>query len=181
LVETGTGDGCSLDGTLRAWDFKALYSCDIDPKILAISKKLFADHAKVHIEHAASADFLRHLLPTLPLDAPILFWLDAHFPGCYSGAQLSAEPDMNLRFPLEEELEIIAATRPLGQDVITCDDLRLYVDGPYGHGPLIARELETCPEVRNIDFVYDIMGETHHIATSVKDDGYIILTPRRPK
>ena len=178
FVETGTGNGSSLHFAGKDCSFKKLYSIDIDPKVLEGVERLVDGDDHYRIMLGSSVEMLPHVFDEIPITSPILFWLDAHFPGCYSGAGLASAADDRLRLPLEDELELIAHQRPLAQDVIIIDDLRIYIDGPFVNGPLPPRDLAACPTQRNIDFVHDIFGDTHHIEFSYDDDGYAVLTPK---
>jgi hypothetical protein len=177
FVETGTGHGASLDYAAR-WNFRALHSCDVDPVLLDQAKLRYADNQRVFLEQESSTVFLQHVLQRLPQSTPILFWLDAHFPGIWSGAAPDAEPDAVLRLPLEEELQLIANTRLFGRDIIVIDDLRIYEEGPFTSGALPDDLRPWCPTERNIDFIYRIMGPTHDIARFYEHEGYILLTPK---
>lgn len=84
----------------------------------------------------------------------------------------------NLVCPLEEELSIIANNKDISNDVFIIDDLRIYEEGPFrgGNFPLVARPDNW--EFTGIDFVYDILIETHNVKKNYNNEGYIICEPK---
>ena len=172
FVETGTGQGESLAAIIE-YPFRAYYSCDWDEIMIIGSRYRMRDYPDVHIAHARSTEFLETLLSWLPRERPILFWLDAHFPG-------TAERDHNLRLPLATELDTIMRLRPEGRDVIAIDDLAIYIDGEFGL-PLLEELRPWCPVNRDIDFVHAALGGTHRIECSDDDGGYLLAVPSQPR
>jgi len=177
FVETGTGHGASLDYA-ATWNFRALHSCDVDPVLLDVVKARYAGNSRVFLEQESSSVFLEEVLRRIPQTTPILFWLDAHFPGIWSGAAPGVEPDTKRRLPLERELQLIHEGRILGRDIIAIDDLRIYEDGPFGSGLLPDDMRPWCPAERNINFVHAIMDQTHDVQCFYEHEGYMLLTPK---
>lgn len=180
FVETGTGKGEAIahikDGEPA---FKTLLSCEIDEKLSDEASSRFVRDLRVHVFNTPSEVFLGWVCSILPYDEPILFWLDAHFPGAdYGIASYTNEANSWKRLPLESELRQIFDYRPAGKDVIICDDLRIYVDGPFGHGNVPANVRPACPVERNIDFIHDIMANTHDIKQMYEHEGYVMITPK---
>lgn len=148
-------------------------------KLVADARIRFRDDPRVHVFSERSDTFLKWMCDTLPHNEPIMFWLDAHFPGADYGIRGYAdERDREVRLPLERELSIIAKRRPLGRDVVVCDDLRIYVDGAFQHGNLPADLRPLCPADRSIDFAHRIMGATHDVKELYEHEGYLLLTPK---
>jgi hypothetical protein len=177
FVETGTG---GADGVAFAasFEFEQVYSIEIHPQVADAARARLAGTPRTQIITATSEDAFRAILPTVPAQTPILFWLDAHFPGADSKlASYKDEPDENIRLPLERELTLIREMRPDSQDCILIDDLRIYEDGPFqcGNMPDFAQTLD--PAHRNIDFVARLFGETHRIQRDFADEGYLIVLP----
>lgn len=178
FVETGTGRGDSLAHAARTSLFVALWSCEIEIELARSAGARFANDPRVRILTGSSTGFLDFVGHSVPADDPILYFLDAHFPGAdYGLRSYGAEQCPTLRLPLAEELGMIERTRR-GEDVIVIDDLRIYVDGPFGSGNLPAKLRPFCPRERSIDFVRDIMGSTHEVTLKYEDEGYILLTPK---
>lgn len=179
FVETGTGRGEALNYAIMHPEFKTVLSCEIDMSLVTEVRAVFARERRVKIFSDKSSDFLKMVCDVLPYNEPILFWLDAHFPGAdYGISKYVDTKDQNIRLPLESELEIIRARRPLAKDVVICDDARIYIDGPFAHGNLPADVRPACPKDRDIDFVHRIMAPTHDIHVMYDHEGYMIMTPK---
>jgi hypothetical protein len=181
LVETGTGYGLSLTHACL-FPFKTLSSCDIESFPIEHAKGRLLDD-RLYLLQCNSPDFLKYVCNKIAQEEPILFWLDAHFPGADTGSRGFGDvKDTAIRLPLHEELQAIQTGRPLGQDVLLIDDARIWLDDmPYlgadiNLGPDFRHLI---PEERNIDFVHDIMGHTHDVEMVYKNEGYIKLTPKK--
>ena len=179
LVETGTGIG---DGIHYAsyYAFERLWSVEIHPDIAATARERFANDPRVEILERPSEEALAALLPSIDRAKPIVFWLDAHFPGADFGlASYKDEPDIDRRLPLERELELIGRLRNPCRDVILIDDLRIYEDGPYGDGAM-PDYAQTLPvEMRNIGFATRApWSKTHDLQRFHQHTGYLVLTPK---
>lgn len=180
FVETGTGSGAGLHHALK-FTFSRVYSCEIEPSLAAKAEASLNewDTVRTKIFKWPSWDFIDAICRDIPADEPILFWLDAHFPGADYGIRGYGDvEDPEIRLPLEIELETISELRPNGRDVIICDDLRIYEDGPFAHGNLPAALRPVCPGERNIDFVHRLMDATHVVEKLYDHEGYIIMKPR---
>ena len=178
VVETGTGHGFGTAYAASFPFFLNILTCETQAELADKARASFAADPRVQVQQKDSLTFLRDTLTVLP-DEPIVFWLDAHFPGAdYLGASFGAEADMSRRLPLADELALIHRLRPLHRDVILCDDLRIYVDGPFGHGNLPADVRPHCPTARGIEFVEQQYGDTHDISLLWTHEGYIVLTPK---
>ena len=178
FVETGTGTGDSLAYAASS-KFDSLSSIEIHPEIAAAARAKLEKDARISIKVGKSGDVLPELLAHLPPEEPILFWLDAHFPGADFGlARYDAEPDVQTRLPLEQELEIIRSIRPGADDVILIDDLRIYEQGPFKNGNIPDWAQTLPPEMRHIRFVDRLFAESHFIERRYEDEGYLVLLPR---
>ncbi len=178
FAETGTGRGDSLAYAAQ-FRFEGLWSCEMEFSLYRESVYRFKDNDRVRISSDRSDAFVRWLCRALPEETPILFWLDAHFPGAdYTDRSYGDEVIDRVRLPLQAELEAISLFRPQARDVVLVDDLRIYLDGPFEHGNLPPDVRPHCPRDRNIDFIHDLMGPTHDIALSYSSEGYIVMTPK---
>jgi len=181
FIETGTGGGEGLKYA-ATFPFDRLYSVEIFQKFYELAKKNFEGDNRVAIINAKSDQALDVLLQILPQDAPILFWLDAHFPGAdYKQASYAEEKGVDIRLPLEREVEIISRHRLLKRDVIIIDDLRLYEDGDYAHGNTPELLGGAVPEKRGVAFVEKAFGESHFLNRDNSREGYLALIPRQTK
>lgn len=182
LFETGTGIG---DGVQYAsyFHFDRIWTVEIHADIAATARERFSGDARIEVIHATSEEALSRVLPGVPNDAPILFWLDAHFPGADFGlAGYKDEKDADRRLPLERELALIAKLRHPCRDVLLIDDLRIYEDGPYEMGTMPEFAQTLPPERRNIDFVQRApWSATHDLQRFHQQTGFLVLTPRRAR
>jgi hypothetical protein len=171
-VETGTGVGECLSYVLQL-PFENYHSIEIFNDLYQQAVDKFQPHENCKIHLGNSFDVVPSILPSL--DGPILFFLDAHFPGSDFGFNnYDNEQDYNLRLPLEKELEVIKNNRDISKDVFIIDDLRIYEDGPFKTGNWKDR---TRLGGDGIDFIYNNFESTHNITKDYSDQGYIILTP----
>ncbi|MEO8485870.1 MAG: hypothetical protein ABI585_05965 [Betaproteobacteria bacterium] len=179
LFETGTGLG---DGMLYAsyYAFERLWSVEIHPDIAATARERFVGDPRVEIVNETSEEALARILPTVDRDQPILFWLDAHFPGADFGlASYQDEPDADRRLPLERELALIGKLRHPCRDVLLIDDLRIYEDGPWEQGAMPDFAQTLPPAMRNIDFALrPPWSQTHELQRFNQHTGYLVLAPR---
>jgi hypothetical protein len=179
FVETGTGRGDSLAHAAK-FGFDSLRSCEVDTDLRQQASLRFEKDPRVQVFSDVSSRFVYWACRMLPADQPIMFWLDAHFPGAdYQIRSYGAETEDHVRLPLQKELDIIANFRPLSRDVVLVDDLRIYLDGPFQHGNLPPDVRPHCPTERGIGFISEIVGETHDIALSYDHEGYVLLTPKK--
>lgn len=178
FFETGTGTGTGLAFAAEQ-SFDKLFSVEIHEGLAQAATEKFAPDARVSIYQGTSDAALNDILPTLPADQPVLFWLDAHFPGAdFSLAKYNDEKEEAVRLPLERELRLILQHRPDSGDVILIDDLRIYEDGPFQHGNMPAHAQTLPPERRHTRFVADVVGATHTIGKFYLHEGYLVLLPR---
>ena len=183
FVETGTGEGDSLAHAANILDageplFKQLYSGEIESSLAQRAYYRFAENPRVEIINAQSTTFLEMILPEIPADEPVLFWLDAHFPGADSRLRgYGAETNETLRLPAETELNVIHRLRPQHRDVIIMDDARIWLDAKFDHEQMPDILRQFCPTERNINFVHALFGDTHTIEVLTKHEGYVLLTP----
>lgn len=177
IVETGTGIGDSMEFAL-GFGFETLHTSEIEPSLAMKAAGRLA-HRGVAVYGLKSVDFLRMVCPTIPVYEPVLFWLDAHFPGVdYFVRSLSGTTDGEIMLPLETELMAIMTSRRTARDVILIDDLRIYLDGPFLHGAVAPNLRPACPVARNIDFIHRTCGDTHDIQVIYDHEGYALLTPK---
>jgi len=178
LIETGTGLGKGLDHA-ATFDFDQIYSIEIMHNLALAAALRFAKNHKVTILHAKSERGLKEALEEIPQDAPVLYWLDAHFPGAdFRLATYKGEKNENVRLPLERELRLLAELRDLSRDIVLIDDLRIYEDADYEEGPAKEDHQPLRPEFRHVRFVDELLGATHIIQRSTRRTGYLCAYPR---
>lgn len=184
--ETGTGQGECLDHALK-YPFQEYYTVDIDEEMVELSyNKLKNRNKNINFYVGKSTDILDEYVPQLPKDKSVLFFLDAHFPGAdfqkctYEESIRTHKKDA---FPLEEEVDIILKHRDVSRDVFIIDDLILYEEGNYDHLKKASAweygwlqdelDLQT-----NSKFLYEKFETTHSFKKDLRDQGYLIITPK---
>ena len=179
FIETGVGAGDSVRAALDC-GFPHVFSIEILESICASAHNRFRGDPRVEIIHSTSLEGLKVLLgETIRSDNPILFWLDAHFPGLsYTTGDCFAEPDVDRRLPLETELALIQELRPDARDVFLIDDARIYVEGPFTSGGLPDWAQTLPPDRRNADFIHRILGPTHDVVIDYTHEGYFSAMPK---
>jgi len=171
FVETGTANGDSLAYATK-YDFEHFYSIEIDPTCACNAAKRFEDDERVMVLCGSSSSVLPKII--YRHKQPIVFWLDAHFPGEMHGLPYNHEKNMDLRLPLERELVTIKGLRDVSSDYFIIDDLRIYEDGPFDGGTWSGRKTMGGD---GIDFIYRMFQDTHEIIRDYRNEGYIILKP----
>jgi len=174
FLETGTGDGLSVKFVDDVVSDIEIHTIEFVHEIFEeTTKNLMHDHTNINFHFGSSKDRLKDIVPNL--NGNVLFWLDAHFPGAdYGLAGYGDYKDDSLRIPLEIELSTICELRDVSNDVFVMDDLRIYEDGPFQSGNWGDRNHLGGV---GIDFVYDLLGDTHRIEKSYVQQGFIIGWP----
>jgi hypothetical protein len=176
FVETGTGRGESLAHAAR-FMFRTLCSCEVEPSLADAASKAFESDSRITVHRVDSETFLSVVCDLIPREEPILFWLDAHFPGADYGLKgYGAETDPARRLPLSRELSILSGLRGC-RDVVIADDLRIWLDGAFGHGNAPAGIRHLLPRRRDAGFFADILGATHAVSFDYRHEGYAVMTP----
>jgi hypothetical protein len=184
--ETGTGEAVSLSHAMQ-YPFQSFYSVDIDEDLIEKCKNKFSDtDKKLNLLVGKSKDILAEYVPLLNKKLPVLFFLDAHFPGA-DFHKISYEESIRTykkdAFPLEDEIKIIKESRDTHQDVFIIDDFILYESGEYDtikEGVIwqykwLQDELNLNTESK---FLYDSFSETHNFYKDLRHQGYLIITPK---
>jgi len=174
FVETGTSDGKQFIDYQR-FNFNDYYTCEINKDQYDVAIRNVGHLKNLHIYNKSSVAFLTDILPQIK-DIPTVFWLDAHFPGSEIGLPLSFEKDKKMRIPLEDEIQLISKLKNTKNDMIVCDDLRIYEDGNFGVGNW---KLRNELEHNTINFIYKCFYKTHDIIKDYSSNGCVIIKPRK--
>lgn len=167
FVETGCFRGNSISYALEL-GFNKIFSCDIDREMIDHCYKRFGYEKPIYIYQGDSISFFEMLLPKLP-KIPVLFYLDAHLPEHdKNNGQVILETELN--FPLKDELRLINKYRDTVNDVIVCDDLRIYEDGPFQGGNWKDR-----PNNVTLDLSF-LSDYNYKVSKFYSQEGYILLT-----
>lgn len=179
FIETGTGLGHSLQHALDVKaGFDKLYSIEIHEETANRAIVRFAAIKNIQVINSDSTSAIKKILSSVSLNTPILFFLDAHFPG-----EVEADYDYkcnkvnNVTMPLEEELRLIYSLRPNSDDVIIVDDWRLYEEGDYENDNCHDNFANITEEFRNINFLTEIFPNKV-LERCYYDDGYLIIKPK---
>ena len=184
FVETGTLFGEGVDHALNH-GFDDVYSIEIDKELYDRAITKYAFNAGVNIIHGSSHEKIKELFS---LDGNCLFWLDAHFPSADCNKKsYTDEKDMEIRAPLQTEIELLSQRKNKYKDVIIADDFWLYnTEHKYESGDIeshmrsigqnITRE-ELVGDV-NDRFFYDNFSDTHDLQIIANHQGYMIISPK---
>jgi hypothetical protein len=166
-VETGTGAGGTLSKAMP--HFKKCYSVDMDLDCVSNARNRFPSATIAHdLSIAALEQWLKHDLSSAET---VLFFLDAHFPGSdYRGEPYDVSAPNAV--PLEQELRLIKKYRPNANDVIICDDARIYTIAEFEHG-----NTEWLQVPGGYQFVHEIFPDAN-IKLTMSEEGYIIIDRR---
>ena len=178
-IETGTGIGDSLSHALK-FPFKKIYSIEYDTELFNKAISSFID-PRLEIINDLSKNALPKILSEIDNDDIFLFFLDAHFPGADFGKapdryQKSLKKYGEAALPLEDELKIIHEMRPLHKDILIIDDVWIYEKGPFEGGNWKERDKLS---IGDMGFVAGIFKDLYNITKIYKQQGYLLLTPRR--
>ena len=174
FVETGTGDGSSMNKVIATEVLNKHYGIELDEELFGNLMKQNDGNEQVVLFHGYSEECMGAVLEELS-DDPTLFWLDAHFPGAdYGPAGYGDEGDIDKRLPMGSELKIMKEKRDLSKDVIFMDDLRNYVDRDFEAGNWSERSKFGAD---GYDFVEDLIGDTHILVENLSDQGYLLAFP----
>jgi hypothetical protein len=174
MIETGTYLGDSVAHAIQ-FNFEKIYSIELVEDFYEKSSNRFKYNEKVIILNNTSKDGLVKILTNYDVKN-CLFWLDAHLPNFYKSEYSSDyKKDKDLLIPLEDELRTIIKNKNIMNDVFIIDDLRIYELGNFQKGNWTGA---MDSGVTGIDFIYELLGNSHNINKSYDDEGYIICTPK---
>ena len=186
--ETGTGEAVSLSHAIK-YKFDKYYTVDIDTDLINAAKsKLSTNPAASDITFIDSTSnaAIDNIVPMLDPNVPVLWFLDAHFPGA-DFHKITYEQSIRHfgkdAFPLESEITKIASLRDCSRDVFVIDDFVLYESGDYDsirEGMVwqynwLQKELDL---ETNSKFIYDTFNTTHIFTKDLRHQGYLIITPK---
>lgn len=178
FVETGTYTGNSLEYALSTSLFKKLYSVELLEQYYNSCLQKFINNKNIELVHNNSIDGLKYILKKIKTNN-VLFWLDAHLPDFYDpNIKKNYVEQEDLFIPLKSELEVIKKGKDISNDIFLIDDLRIYESGSFENGNW--NEVHQNEKYKDgINFVYNILENTHDIQKLYKDEGYIICVPKK--
>lgn len=176
FIETGTGLGDTVDYVVKNLNKNiSIYSIEIYEEIADKARRRFINSQNCNILNGNSYEVLADLVPKL--SGNCMFFLDAHFPGADFGyTKYSDDIEHNTKLPLQKELELICSLRDTKSDVFLIDDLRIYEEGNFemGNWPKENGAVHT-----GIDFIYDLLGNTHNIQKHYFFSGFVTILPKK--
>jgi hypothetical protein len=177
-IETGTGTGKCLSHALK-YNFEKNYSIDLDEGLIKEAQKIFKDY-NVEFINDFSSKALDELIPTLPKDKNIFFWLDAHYPEAdfrgLTHMQSVEKYTTDECFPLLKEIRIIKEHRDISKDCFILDDWMNY-DRKLEYATPILTEKTTCPQHKE-PILSEFRG-THNCKALFSNQGYLIALPKQ--
>ena len=188
FFETGTGLGSGLMHMINLdMGFQLLVSCELDEDLAKHSQKTFSFDTRVKIFNATGLDTLNSILPQLPLNMPIFFWIDSHFSN--SDYNLGDKPlvphsegDPDIRLPALLEMKAIQKHRidKGAKDFILLDDAMLYDELDRYEDKVERLGPGAVPaEYRKImDKTIDLFKNTHNPQVITIAQGFLALHPK---
>jgi len=184
--ETGTGECVSLEYAHK-YNFETIYSVDLDSELYNSAVKRFGENENIILINDYSTSAISQIIPNLDKNTPILFFLDAHFPGADFHKMTYEESIRTYKeqaFPLEDEIKLITSLRDCKNDVFIIDDFVLYdknsdyesiKNGQTWQYEWLQKELNIST---SSNFIYDIFSNTHNLEKDYRHQGYLIITPK---
>lgn len=178
FVETGTGRGTGLEHA-KKYKFKQLFSIEIIRQLWKECLEKFKDDSRIHLLHNNSILGIREVFDYVNEDAPILWWLDAHFPGAdFQMGSYDDDHPKHIKNPLEDEVKLITSGyRNFSKDVFIMDDLGLYEPGNYQFDSARLAQFRSKLGLNN-KFIYDTLEATHTFRKDYRHQGFLILEPK---
>lgn len=105
FLETGTCLGEGLEIAVSTDCFQCLISIELSLELFLKAKKKFNEYKNVAIFLGDSAELLQELLKSI--NAPVTFWLDAHFSGGTTGNEYITAHNNKMKDVVLCELEAI--------------------------------------------------------------------------
>jgi len=181
-VETGTGIGVCLSHMLQ-YGFDRHYSIDIDEELILEAKEKFKNK-NVEFYNDFSHKALAKLVPTLPADKVVLFFLDAHFPDADFGKTTYEESIRTYKedaFPLLNEIKTIKEYRDISKDCFIIDDWKLYdPDQAYEFGGWEYKDLQDSLGLKTCSSeILDLLRDTHDFGIKLNHQGFLFAIPQK--
>lgn len=174
FIETGTGIGTGLQYA-KQFSFLKLFSIEYMKELYNGCLLRFKGDNRITLLNTDSITGLEQILGELD-STPILFWLDAHFPGAdfnYNSYHHYSD-NKKLHMPLKDEIELITTIRDTSKDVFIIDDLRIYEKGNYQLG---SWEFYDLYGGGGVEFITSALPN-HKVTRDYRHQGFLILTPR---
>lgn len=155
------------------WSKIYIYSIELIEEYYNYCSEKFKNNKNVFLFNNTSSNGLQEIFSKYSV-GHCLFWLDAHLPNYYKN-NFSNEYEKNkkLLIPLEDEIRIIVEKKNVTNDVFIIDDLRIYERGNFQCG-----NWNEAIIAGGIDFIFNMLENTHNIQRLYDDQGYVLCTPK---
>lgn len=174
FIETGTYKGYGLEFA-KSFPFERLFSIEINKLFHTENLVKFNNDNNVTLINNDSINGLEDILKNNKVGNTI-YWLDAHLPNFYSNHYSSDYVnEKDTLIPLEEELKVIKKYKDITNDVFIIDDLRIYERGNFRSGEWLD---VINSGFEGIEFIHQLLSDTHDIHKNYEDEGYIICLPK---
>ena len=180
-LETGTGIGVCLSHALK-YNLEKYYSIDLDDKLIQKAKAKF-ENENVQFYNDYSHKALEKIVPKLPKDKSILFFLDAHFPKA-DFSEITYEESISTykedAFPLLKEIKTIKKHRDISKDCFIIDDWKLYdPDQAYEFGGWEYKDLQDSLGLKTCSSeILENFKDTHNFQIALRHQGFLFATPK---
>ena len=175
LIETGTWRGDAVEFAL-GFKFEKIFTIELLKNYYDDCVEKFRGNKNVVLLNGTSPECLIQILKENDIGNTI-FWLDAHLPDQYDKSIASNYRDNDeLLIPLKGELKSIVGNKDVTNDVFIMDDLRIYERGSFRKGEW-SKVIDSGHG--GIDFIFELLGDTHDIQRIYDDEGYILCTPKK--
>ncbi len=184
-LDLGAGYGTSIYWSLQ-FPFNNILSVEINKEQTDLLNRFFRFDTRVKVYNCLTVDFLRQVLPQIPIEIPLFILLDAHFENADLGeAEFDFQKNEDIKLPLIKELEIIKELRADkgGRDLLLADDISLYDDSDFRYEDdhkkrNIAAKILPKKDKGKLPFVANFLNETHTSQILPNEQGYVLYLPK---
>jgi len=183
-IETGAGYGTSIFNALK-YKFELILSVEIDKEQTELLNHFFRFDSRVKIFNTSSKEYLKNILPQIPINKNCFIFLDAHFPKADLGkATFLEEQNEDIRMPLISELNIIKEIRVKNgcKDLILIDDISLYDQNgkySYEHKHQNPNTLPRDDWMKNgIEKIIETLKQSHNFSINPNQNGWLLFEPK---
>ncbi|MGN7614277.1 O-linked N-acetylglucosamine transferase family protein [Magnetococcales bacterium HHB-1] len=176
FFEIGSGDTASLSHAVQS-QFKHCYAVEPSQQQAKQRKKPFQHLDTVSIIQKTYQESLEKILPSLPSDHAILFWLDPD-----QNVNINIPPEeykTAIQFSLVDILKTIHRLRPASRDLFLIDDLQIYRPGPYFSSNMRLEQRSPPKTEHNSERLFSLFRESHRQISLCDFHGYLVLLPKK--